>query len=454
MKILLTNEACNMGGVETLMLALAAILRSYGHQCELFFFNHGPLEQYLPADCAAHFGSLADCLKLVDAQGFDVVHANSTDWHVGISAVSGTRARLVLTSHGRSVPTWNSTNCDALASCCQWEGDEQQAFTDLKIRYVPNGIDTDRFRPDEKAAPSSPPIVAWVGRGNDLTQKRIDKLALIAPALREAGVRLWLVEPYGPEEVAKVSPESAHALLSTADFWGAVPLAKMPAFFQEVAASCGCLISTSSFEGLPLTLLEAQACGCPVIGPDVRGVNECVDPEHGGLLYPFEMESGQLAALVLDTLSDTKKMEWRREACVRYARERFCLQRMAQDYLSVYQETLQQKRRTPLAGARNWLQLTRALGWRGYLEHCWLAGHRQYEASRELAERGELDLALLAARSALATCPSLYARPARLSHLLRIGMRQRFSSRRLRKEEGMLKTRVEAAASHMGKRHE
>jgi glycosyltransferase involved in cell wall biosynthesis len=434
MKILLANEGCIMGGVETWMVSLSSMLRARGHQCELFFFNHGPMERNLPADLTAHFGDIADLLKLVSSQGFELVHANSTDWHTGIGAVRSLGAKLVLTSHGRSVPTWNPLNCDALVSCSRWEAEEQQAQTGVPVHTVLNGIDTERFRAAEVTETVGPPIVAWIGRGVNVEQKRIDKLAAIAPFLHQSGLRLRLVEPYGPEEVSKVAPEAVHALAPVADFWGAVPVEKMADFYLEVAASGGCVISTSSFEGLPLTLLEAQASGCPAIGPDVRGVNECIDPERGGVLYPFEMEAEELARLVIETLGDARRMRWRREACAKFARDEFSLERMAGDYLKIYEQALQHGHKSFSAG-RSLFGLMPRLGWKAYLEHCWSGGHCQYLASQKLAGQGQWRLAKVAARSALFTCPTLFTRPSRAFHLFKTELRSKLPSKPLPEAE-------------------
>ena len=414
-----------MGGVETWMISLSSRLRARGHDCELFFFNHGPMERNLPRELPVHFGDLSDLLKLVRSRGFELVHANNTDWHVGVGAVRSLGAKLVLTSHGRSAPTWNSANCDALVSCCRWEAEEQQSLTGVSFQTVLNGIDTKRFTPAPVAETTGPPIVAWVGRGVNVEQKRIDKLAAIAPDLHQSGIRLRLVEAYGPEEVAKVAPEAVRALLPVAEFWGAVPVERMADFYREVAASGGCVISTSSFEGLPLTLLEAQACGCPAIGPDVRGVNECIDPEHGGVLYPFEMEARELAALVIETLGDKSEMRKRREACERFAREQFSLERMAREYLEIYEQVLKNGSKS-FSQAGSLFGLMPRLGWRGFIEHCWSGGHSQYLASLKLSEQGEWKLASQAARSALFTCPTLFTRPPRALHLLKTQLRSKF----------------------------
>src|SRR5207245_934228 len=103
-----------------------------------------------------------------------------------------------------------------------------------------------------EGTPKGPPVVAWVGRGSDLGQKQIDKLAAIAPYLRCGGVRLWIADPDGPE---KVIASAAQVLTPLAEFWGKVPHEKMSAFFRTVASTGGCVLSTSRFEGLPMAYL-------------------------------------------------------------------------------------------------------------------------------------------------------------------------------------------------------
>jgi hypothetical protein len=256
-----------------------------------------------------------------------------------------------------------------------------------------------------------------------MVHKRIDKFAAVAPTLHRAGLRIRIADPYGPDEVERVAPEAARTLRPLAEFWGAVQKDKLPAFFQEVADSGGCVLSTSISEGLPMALLEAQACGCPVIGTNVRGVNEVVVQEYGGVLYPFETAPEELASLLIDTLRDTEGMRARRETCARRARERFSLERMAEDYLRIYREALDARRHSPV-GMRVGLWLAPLLHWSDYIERRWSAGNCHYEASRKLSLAGEGELARATARLSLVTCPSLYMRPERLAHLLRTFLSQ------------------------------
>jgi hypothetical protein len=91
-----------------------------------------------------------------------------------------------------------------------------------------------------------------------------------------------------------------------------------------------------------VALLEAQASGCPVIAPDVRGIREGISAAHGGTLFPFEIEPGALARLVIATLRDKSGMQHRRQACREYIVDQFSMERMGRNYIDLYTRSTQQ----------------------------------------------------------------------------------------------------------------
>ena len=82
------------------------------------------------------------------------------------------------------------------------------------------------------------------------------------------------------------------------------------------------LINVSESEGLPVSMMEAQMAGLPVIGTDVGGVSEIVRPDTG-ILLPKDFTQDQFDAAVL-ALRDWKKTETR-EHIAQKARDRFSL---------------------------------------------------------------------------------------------------------------------------------
>ena len=420
MNVLLANSTCKVGGVSTFMLSLRSALMARGHTCELFFFERGTMEPFLPADARVHFGGLADCLRLVSDGCFDVVHANNVDWTTGISAVRSIGVKLILTAHKARDSAWTygwtTGNCDAMTAVSSGARSELQPYTDLPIQVVHNGIDLESFR-TEPAAATSRPIVAWIGRSAS-PLKRLDKFAEIAPALHRAGFRLWIVDQHGVDKATEVLPDAVAVLRPLAEMWRGVAFEDMRRLYQEIAASGGCVVTTSSREGLGLANIEAQACGCVVIGPDVPGVNEAVSRHHGGVLYPFDSPSDDVANLIIDVVRDEPGMRRRRAEATAYAREHFSLDRMTADYLRIYAEAPYGAPIVP-ARVRARLRLSPLAHWKDYVRERWGVGALQYAASQELAANGEPQLAAGVMRSALRTAPTLFANPRRLRCLLR-----------------------------------
>lgn len=431
MNILLAYQFCDLGGIQAIMGALCQRFKAKGHACELFFFNAGPALRQFPADWAVHVGGLPELLKLVEVRRFEIVHAITEDWPTGISAVrhlgGGVSPALVLSSQGRIVPHWNAHHCDGLIGCSAWDVKEQQTTADFPVCRIYNGIDLERFSPEgcSAGAAAEKPIVAWVGRGSDLQQKRLGLLAAAAPALMSAGLRLWIADPDGP---AKVPESLAKVLGPAAEFWGKIDWADMPGFYRRVAASGGAVLSTAAFEGLPLSLTEAQACGCPAIGADVRGVNECVRPEHGGVLYPADAVSEKIAELVIHTLGDKAAMDQRRKTCAVFAAECFGLARMVDEHLAAYQDAMQRRRAAGRVFARGWTDSIRNRSDR-YSEWRMVPATRQYEASISLADQGARRAAVAAARAAFTTCPALFRKGQRMRHLARIHLPRKSAPR-------------------------
>ena len=258
MKILLvyTGRKSGFGGAETFTFGLLSALRRRRFDCELFWIGVAPAG--LCTDNITIGTLAAELVDTVHRRKIDVVHAAVGDWDSGLSLLKRMcpKVALVVTNHGEVVGRWSSRYCDAVVGCSAWTAAAQQATTDLRVHAILNGINTERFVPAASETTGGP-IVGWVGRGS-CWEKGLDQFAAVAPALKRGGVKIWIADYDGP---SKVLPEAAGLLKPVADRWEGIPQDQMPAFYQQIAASGGCVMLTARSEGLPLRLLEAQACG-------------------------------------------------------------------------------------------------------------------------------------------------------------------------------------------------
>jgi polysaccharide biosynthesis protein PelF len=198
-----------------------------------------------------------------------------------------------------------------------------------KLRTVYNGIDPDRF-PPTPAEPDEPTIV-FVGRIDPLKDllTLIRAFALVHAELPTARLRIFGAAPSG-----------GHWYLETClDLVAELGLGEALTFEGQCdnireAYSAGHIVVLSSIsEGLPFTVIEAMACGRPMVGTEVGGVGEAIGDT--GLVVP-PRRPGEMAQACLSLLTDDE----RRRELGRKARERalaeFTVARAVQTFNEVY----------------------------------------------------------------------------------------------------------------------
>jgi glycosyltransferase involved in cell wall biosynthesis len=181
------------------------------------------------------------------------------------------------------------------------------------LSVVPMGVDLKhRFTPGREARTVDE--LLFVGR---LVAKKGLRFLLDAmPRIvtRRPAVRLTIAG-FGPEEPALRRQVEALGLASHVRFEGAVPQDRLPALYRRAALFVAPFVRDSSGdqEGLPVALMEAVGCGCPVVAGQVQGLSDllgglaaevCVDPT----------DAGALAEAVLDSLEQPQQARDRADA--------------------------------------------------------------------------------------------------------------------------------------------
>ncbi len=172
-----------------------------------------------------------------------------------------------------------------------------------RLHDIPNGVDLAALRSSPvDAEPPFPavkdvPFALFLGRFHP--RKGID---VLIRAWGKAGVgnaRLALAgkgrEDAPLRELAAVTPGN-----DCIDFLGPVYGSAKQWLLQNAAVV---VAPTRTWEGLPVVVLEALACGRPVIGTNVGGIVDLIKPDVNGLLVEKEDVDG-LAAALTELLGD------------------------------------------------------------------------------------------------------------------------------------------------------
>jgi glycosyltransferase involved in cell wall biosynthesis len=104
-------------------------------------------------------------------------------------------------------------------------------------------------------------------------------------------------------------------------------------------------VSSSKREGLPVALLEAMANRLPIVATDVGACAETICDGEGGIIIPPN-SPGILADALARLLDDPILRDKFREAARLRIEKYFSVSRVAQDYLTLYQQILSAKQAT------------------------------------------------------------------------------------------------------------
>lgn len=196
----------------------------------------------------------------------------------------------------------------------------RDAFPGVEPVVIRNGIDTRFFTPAEQAkarAPGDPFRLLFVG--NPIRRKGAD---LLDPILEKLGEGFVLEYTSGLRDRGALSSPRAVPL-------GALGSEEVRSAYRRADA----FLFPTRLEGLPLTVLEAMACGTPIVGSDRSSMPEAVEDGREGFLRPPEPEA--LSAAVRTLAADPDLRETMGRAARERAASEFTLGRMAHDYLDL-----------------------------------------------------------------------------------------------------------------------
>lgn len=268
---------------------------------------------------AHHVALQASVLGSLAALGQPVARVNALTGFGYTFTSRKLKARLMRRAIGALLrPLFDRTGSVALVQ----NPDDRQSLLSLGIArervalIAGSGVETDRFKPAPE--PEGTPTAAFVGRLLDDKGIRVLIDAMRLLHRRGADVALLIAgtpDPANPTSVPRAEVES----------WNREPGIKWLGNVEDIAglwARAHIAVLPSRREGLPMSLLEAAACGRPMIAADVPGSREIVIPGETGLLVPVD-DARALADAIATLAADPALRAKFGEAARRLVVERF-----------------------------------------------------------------------------------------------------------------------------------
>jgi glycosyltransferase involved in cell wall biosynthesis len=211
-------------------------------------------------------------------------------------------------------------------------------FKKGKIVKIPNGVDITVFKPMAVSSSSTKKVVTFVGRLHE--QKGLEYLLRGWKGLIERfrisassfELHLDLIGE-GPLKEKLIAITEELGISKSIHFLGSVN--NVVDYFQYTDI----FVNSSLSEGISNSLLEAMACGLPIVATNISGNTELIQNEYTGLLVP-PRDLDALCIAMECLLTDVKKAKNLGMEARMIAETRYSCQIVAKEYMRIYHSLL------------------------------------------------------------------------------------------------------------------
>lgn len=203
---------------------------------------------------------------------------------------------------------------------------EQHRLLPPKVHYIPAGVDIERFQPAPNPPPLDPPKLVQAASLIPVKNQAM-LFEIIAQVVRHRpAVQLHLAGLGSLETELRTLADRCN-ITQNVVWHKKIDYSNMPQFYGD----CHLYIQTSWHESQGMSVLEAMACGLPVIGTPVGVVPEVA-------CQPANWGADTLADQILTTFEDTDRYRTWSNQARQVVEDRFSLPVIVERLLRLYEE--------------------------------------------------------------------------------------------------------------------
>jgi len=230
---------------------------------------------------------------------------------------------------------WHDT--DALVAVSNGLRSHAERLTpDLSIDVISNAIDLSQFIPPRQRPADVPVRLLYVGRFT--RPKNVETIVEAVHLMSQRDIGDFELQLVGEGE-QRANLEHMVADLGIArlvSFTDWVPRDHIADYYRRADV----FVTATTWEGMPNTVLEAMACGLPIVAARASGLTELVQEDVNGYLVPLND-----AAALADELAQLVDNGYERRRMGRESRKlverQFAWDQIAAQYVEVYQRVLE-----------------------------------------------------------------------------------------------------------------
>ena len=324
------NPKTNFGGVERFVNDLQSSLLKRGFEVDVFYSSL-PFPKFLKGCHSINLES-----QMSKIREYDLIHAQG--WTGWLSIFKG-KIPFLTTLHGTAFGATKATEMfhpifrnlynylvasnmertaciysDCIVCVSKKVQTEAKMYYDLtldKSKVIYNGVDTKKFIPMKKKRLLGEKTCLAVGR-MDVATKGLDFLEGVA---KKADCNLIIAGTTSKKISAKVER---------------FEYADLPRVYN----SADIFLQTSRYEGCSFALIEAMACGLPVVAFNTGGVSEIVRNEKEGFVVNFG-DIKSMSNHIISLLAD-ENLRKKIGRSARKRAEQFSLDNIVNQYIKLY----------------------------------------------------------------------------------------------------------------------